>query len=130
MIVDTSAIMAILLDESDAEHLIDVLFENPLRKVSAGTWIELSAVITRHQDAVISESFDMLMRKLRIEIVAMSVKQAEIDHDAYRKFGRGVKHPARLNFGDCFAYALSIESGEPLLFKGDDFGHTDIVPAS
>ena len=129
MIVDTSAIMAVLLQEPDADRFVDCLFENPDRKVSAGTWIELSAVLTRQRDGGVAAAFDTLMQALRVQIVPVSIGQAEIGRTAYRTFGRGSDHPAKLNFGDCFAYALAKDTGEPLLFKGEDFSQTDIRPA-
>lgn len=129
MIVDTSAIMAILLQETDAERFLIALFEDSDSKLSAGTWIELSAVITRRRQPHLASALQALTQHTQIRLVPVSIRQAQIGHAAYRAYGRGSGHRARLNLGDCFAYALASESGEPLLYKGDDFVHTDIVRA-
>lgn len=129
MIVDTSAIMAILLREDEADEFLIKLFEYPDSRISAGTWIELSAIITRRRQPGILDDLESLIRHIRLRITPVSVRQAELGHEAYRSFGRGSGHGARLNFGDCFAYALAKDTGEPLLYKGNDFAKTDIAPA-
>lgn len=129
MIVDTSALMAILLDEPEQDCFIEAMVDADYRGMSAGTWVELGAVLTRSRRSNLFPSLDLFAAKLRIAIEPTSAEQAEIAHQAYRTFGIGTGHPARLNFGDCFAYALAKETGRPLLFKGDDFIHTDITPA-
>ena len=129
MIVDTSAILAIVIGEDGWERFADILIQEEAIKISAGNWIELSAVMTRRADPVIDAAFARLFRNLPFRILPVSARQAEIGHAAYREYGRGTGHSAYLNFGDCFAYALAKETGEPLLFKGDDFIHTDITPA-
>jgi ribonuclease VapC len=128
MIVDSSAIMAILLGEAEAHEFAAAMITATSCAISGGTWVELAAVAVRGGDALDAE-LEALMRKARIRIEPVSEQQARIGHQAYRDFGQGTGHPARLNFGDCFAYALSKATGEPLLFKGDDFVHTDVPRA-
>ena len=128
MIIETSALMAILLGEPEQEAFTLALRKAGDCRLSAGSWIELAAVITRRLPAWGGE-LDRLMQRFDIAIAPVSVVQARIGHEAYRRYGIGAGHPARLNFGDCFAYALAKESDEPLLFKGDDFARTDVTPA-
>lgn len=92
--------------------------------------IEAAVVIDRQQDPVLGRRFDALVDALHIEVEPVTVEQGVIARAAYRDFGKGSGHPARLNFGDCFAYALAIATDRPLLFKGDDFIHTDVRSAS
>lgn len=128
MIVDSSVIIAIVLEEPEQEMFNAILAQSNDSKLSAGSWIELAAVMT-NRAAILAPTIDRLMAHFQIEIAAVTADQARIGHEAYRRYGRGSGHPARLNFGDCFAYALSRATGEPLLFKGDDFSQTDIVAA-
>lgn len=100
-----------------------------IRKISAANFVETAAIVDRSGDPVASRRFDDLLAEAEIMIVPVSQNQARIARAAYRDFGKGSGHPAKLNFGDCFAYALARESGEPLLFKGKDFIHTDVTPA-
>jgi ribonuclease VapC len=86
-------------------------------------------VIDKRKNAVLSGKLDDLLGNYGIEFAPVTAAQVQIARKAFRKYGKGMKNPAQLNFGDCFAYALAKETGEPLLFKGSDFGHTDIVPA-
>jgi ribonuclease VapC len=95
--------------------------------MSAADFVEAAAVIDAASDPVASRRFDELLATAQIAIDAVTETQARIAREAYRDFGKGSRHPAQLNFGDCFAYALAKESGEPLLFKGGDFHHTDIA---
>lgn len=129
MIVDSSAIMAVIRKEPDAERFAAGIAGADAPLLSAGNWIELAAVLTRSADNRAWEVTERLIAAAGITIEPVTVEQAAIAHDAYRRYGRGTGHPARLNFGDCFAYALAKATGEPLLFKGDDFSRTDIVPA-
>lgn len=129
MIVETSALVAILRDESDAAEIAELIAETNERRMSAASYVEVGAVIDGARDPVISRRLDELLAEAEIEIMPVTGSQARIAREAYRDFGRGSGHPAKLNFGDCFAYALASERGEPLLFKGDDFIHTDIEPA-
>lgn len=97
--------------------------------MSAANLLEAAIVMDGPRDAVASQKFDEFIEAAGILIEPVTAAQAHIARTAYRRFGRGSGHPARLNFGDCFAYALAIESGEPLLFKGQDFARTDVVSA-
>lgn len=128
MIVDTSAIMAILLDEPEKPEFTTKLACASTPLISAGSWIELAAVQIRG-DRRYHSAVERLVARFHISIEPVSVRQAELGHAAYREFGRGSGHPARLNFGDCFAYALAKATGQPLLFKGNDFTQTDIIAA-
>ena len=125
MIVDTSVIIAILRGEADAHKLAQALQQAPARRISAATYVEASVVTDSNRNPVLSRRFDELLRESKISIEAVTLGQARIAREAYRDFGKG-RHRAGLNFGDCFAYALAKAAGEPLLFKGDDFRHTDI----
>jgi len=126
MIVDTSALVAIIGQEPDAPLFAAALESAPVNRISAGTWLEASIVIDRAHDPLVSRRFDEILEEGGFVIEPVTVSQARIARGAYRDFGKGSGHPARLNFGDCFAYALARELDEPLLFKGDDFLHTDI----
>jgi len=128
MIVDSSAIIAILRNEPDAGALAEALQEAPVRRISAVTYVEAAAVADNDRDPVLSRRLDELVRNAQMRIEPVSPGQAEIARQAYRDFGKG-RHRAGLNLGDCFAYALAKEKGESLLFKGDDFCHTDIEAA-
>ncbi len=129
MIVDTSALMAILLDEPEKPSFVEALALAQECRISGGTWIELAAVQVRGNRGF-QLALDRLVKQFALAIAEVTAEQAEIGAQAYREFGHGSRHKARLNFGDCFAYALAKASGEPLLFKGDDFIHTDITPAA
>lgn len=128
MIVDSSAILAILLCEPDSEPLLDAILEAPRVRMSVANWLEAGMVMDRRGTPVAASRFDDFIREARIELTPVSPAQATLARGAHRMFGRGV-HPARLNFGDCFAYALAKDAHEPLLFKGADFAQTDIEPA-
>lgn len=129
MIVDTSALIAILRDEPDAMIYARAIAGAAIRRLSAANYVETAAVIDASRDPVASRRFDDLLREAEFVIEPVTARQARIAREAYRDYGRGSGHPAKLNFGDCFAYALARESGEPLLFKGEDFARTDIKPA-
>jgi ribonuclease VapC len=129
VIVDTSALIAILRDEPEASAMAQAIEEATQRQISAANWLEAAAVIDGSRDPVAGRQFDDLIRVARILVAPVTEQQALIARAAYRDFGKGSGHPAGLNFGDCFAYALAKYTGEPLLFKGRDFAHTDIVPA-
>ena len=126
MIVDTSAVVAILRDEPAAAPCARAIAEAAVRRISAANFLEAAVVIDGSRDPVASRRFDDLLREAQLVIEAVTEAQARIAREAYRDFGRGSGHPARLNFGDCFAYALARTTGEPLLCIGDDFGHTDV----
>jgi ribonuclease VapC len=101
----------------------------PSVKISAASFFETAIVIDGRHNPVLSRRLDAFISGSEIGIEPVTVEQAKIAREAYRDFGRGSGHPARLNFGDCFSYALARVTGEPLLFKGDDFIHTDLTPA-
>jgi len=126
MILDTSAVIAILRDEPDAAAFAEAIEQATHRRISAVNYVEAAAVIDGSRDPIASRRFDELLREADVTIEAVSENQARIARAAYRDFGRGSGHPAKLNFGDCFAYALAKARREPLLFKGDDFAHTDV----
>ncbi len=128
MIVDSSALLAILAAEPDAEQFATALTRSPVA-ISAGTLLETSIVIDGRRDPVLSARLDELLREAAITVEPVTARQATLARQAYRDFGRGSGHPAGLNFGDCFAYALAKDRGETLLFKGDDFTHSDIRSA-
>lgn len=128
MIVDTSALIAILRDEPEAAACAEAIEAAPGRRMSAANFLEAAIVIDASRDPVASRRLDDLVKEAQLVIEAVTEVQARIAREAYRDFGRGSGHPARLNFGDCFAYALAHATGEPLLFKGDDFIHTDVMP--
>lgn len=129
MIVDTSALIAILRDEPDATVFAQSIYSEPRARISAASFFEAAIVFDRARSPVPSRRLDDLLRATGALIEPVTEAQARIAREAYRDYGRGSGHPARLNFGDCFAYALARATGEPLLFKGNDFIHTDIEPA-
>jgi len=126
VIVDTSAVVAVLRNETDADIYSRVIAKAPTVRISAGTYVELGVVIDGLDDPVISGALDKYLEESRVIIEPLTAAQAQIARTAYQRFGKGSGHAARLNLGDCFAYALALDLGEPLLFKGDDFTLTDI----
>jgi ribonuclease VapC len=129
MIVDSSAIIAILRDEPEAPACAKAIASAKARRVSAVSYVEAAVVIDVGRDPVASRRFDDLCREAQLVIEPVTESQARIAREAYRDFGKGSGHSAALNFGDCFSYALAKATGEPLLFKGDDFTHTDLAPS-
>ena len=129
MIVDSSALVAIVRNESDAADYAAALANAPAVAMSAVNWTEAAIVVDSARDPAASRRFDELIRVARIDVVAVTPEQATTARQAYRDFGRGSGHRAGLNFGDCFAYALASTTGRPLLFKGNDFTHTDLTSA-
>ena len=128
MIIDTSAVLAILFAEEDAERYASAIAEAEVRLMTAANYLEVGIVIDNQIGATAGRQFDALISRADIRVEAITREHADIARQAYLDFGKG-NHPARLNFGDCFAYALSKYTGHPLLFKGDDFSKTDILPA-
>ena len=125
MVLDTSALMALLLDEPEAEEFRAAVEEDTTRLVSAATLLETALVIEARKGEPGGRELDALIHKAEIVVVAVDADHVSEARRAYRRFGKG-RHAAALNFGDVFAYALARTSGEPLLFKGDDFARTDI----
>ena len=128
MVLDTSALMAILLGEPEAKALSQAIARDPKRLVSAFSALETAIVIETKRGESGSRELDLLINKAKIEIVPLNAEQSELARKAWRLYGKG-HHPAGLNIGDCYSYSLSKYSGEPLLFKGDDFPRTDVTPA-
>jgi ribonuclease VapC len=128
VILDTSALIAILRAEPDAADFAEAIEAAASRRMSAANYLEAAVAIDSARDPVVSRRFDELCAAAEIRIEPVTEAQARIARDAYRDFGKGSGHPAGLNFGDCFAYALAKDTGEPLLFKGKDFIHTDLAP--
>ena len=126
MIVDSSAFVAIVRQEPDAQAYADMIAAAPVARLSAASLVEVSVVVDGARNAMLSGVLDALLATPSIVIEPFTERQAMIAREAYRRFGKGSGHPARLNMGDCFAYALARDLGEPLLFKGDDFRLTDI----
>lgn len=129
MIIDTSALVAILRDEPERMSFADAIAQDPFPRMSAANYLEVGVVVDGRRNPTLSRLVDSVIAEGDIAIEPVTARQALIARAAYRDFGRGSGHPARLNFGDCFAYALAKDTGEELLFKGDDFIHTDIRPA-
>ena len=130
MIIDASALVALVRVEPDADRFFRALSETrEPKRMSAANWLEAAIVIDGSKSPIASRRFDEAVAEARIVIEPVTLEQADIARAAYRDFGRGSGHPAQLNFGDCFAYALAKSMREPLLFKGDDFWHTDVAIA-
>lgn len=127
MIVDSSALMAIVQGEPGSDLLLRTAAAATCR-MSLATWLEVG-IVADARSAGHGERLDRVIETLELELVPVSVRQAEVARLAHRRYGRGSGSPARLNYGDCFAYALSVVAGEPLLFVGDDFAHTDVAAA-
>ena len=128
MILASSPLVAILAEEPGAELYIHEISRAPRCRISAGTFIELSIVIERQFSVEAARQCDALFRRVRIVIEPVTVEQAHLARQAFHDFGKG-RHAAGLNFGDCFAYALAKITGDPLLFKGEDFKKTDLLAA-
>ncbi len=128
MIIDTSALIAILFNESDAPTYARAIEQADSRRISAANFVEAAMVAERFTGGRAGSRFDALVRTSRIIIEPFTVEQAHLARQAFLDYGKG-RHAAGLNFGDCFAYALSKASNEPLLFKGEDFARTDIASA-
>jgi ribonuclease VapC len=129
MIVDTSAVIAILRGEPQAEQLADTVLAAGGASMSAASYVEAAAVVDRVGDPVLSRRLDELLELLHIELAPFDAAQAGAARAAYADFGKGSGHPAGLNFGDCLAYGLAKATGQPLLYVGDDFAQTDLRSA-
>lgn len=130
MIIDTSAIIAILNKESEAEEFKELIRQTDTPHMSAATYVELGAVVERRRDPVLSRQLDELIELFAIRIVDVDEDQAKVARAAYRDFGKGLGSKAQLNYGDTFSYALASVNNESLLFKGEDFSETDIRAAT
>ena len=129
MIIDSSAIMAIVRNEPERQAFITAIADASRRLLAAPNLLEAAIVVERLGDPTLVREFDTVLADLQVESVPFTAAHAQIARDAYRDFGKGSGHPAQLNFGDCFAYALAKDADEPLLYKGNDFVHTDIRSA-
>ena len=129
MIIDSSAIVAILGKELDWLFLSEKLNSAVCARLSAASYLETSIVLDNRRKPVLGAALDELIETAKIVIEPVTVEQVKIARQAYRDYGKGSGHPAGLNFGDCFSYALAREKREPILYKGDDFLHTDLRSA-
>lgn len=129
MIVDSSALIAMALDAPEATRLAPVLLADPTPRISAGNLLETYMVIDRRWGDQAAAVVARVVTPLELIVEPVTEAQVAIARDAWRRYGRGSRHPARLNYGDCFAYALARERGEPLLFVGNDFSRTDMKSA-
>jgi ribonuclease VapC len=125
VVIDTSALLAILLGEPERGKFLQLLSESETRLLSAANALETAIVVESRRGEAASRELDLFLHRTKIEIVAVDAEQFSVARFAWRKFGKG-RHPAALNFGDCFAYALTKTSSEPLLAKGEDFRRTDL----
>lgn len=126
--MDSSALIAVVQGEPEGPSFAELMLSERCR-MSVANWLE-SAMVVDGRSRTHQDEFVEILQLADVELVDVTREQAMIARAAHRRFGRGSGSAARLNYGDCFAYALAISSGEPLLFKGDDFGHTDVTPAA
>jgi ribonuclease VapC len=126
MVIDTSALVAMLSGEPDTVRMEIAVEKDPVRLMSAATLLETSIVIESRYGEPGGRELDLWLHRAGVDVVAVDAEQAEIARSAYRRYGKE-RHRAALNYGDCFSYALAVASGEPLLFKGDDFTQTDVA---
>ncbi len=129
MIVDTSALIAILKNELEAEAFSLTIEAAKVVRISAASCFELRIVITRYKDPILMARLEEILENPGLQIEPVTATQAKIAWEAYRDYGKGSGHRAGLNFGDCFTYALAREKREPVLWKGENFGHTDLRQA-
>lgn len=128
MIVDSSALLAVIMNEPDEPRVAAAMIDASALRMSAANWVEAALVVDSRRNPRAKARFEDLIRELCVEVVPVTVEAAYRSRAAHADYGRG-NHPAKLNFGDCFAYALAKLSGEPLLFIGNDFAQTDVEPA-
>jgi ribonuclease VapC len=129
MIVDTSAIIAILKNEPEAQAFSDAIEAAKVVRLSAASYLESRIVVSRYKDPILMARLEEILENPGLQIEPVTAAQAKIAWVAYRDFGKGSGSPANLNFGDCLTYALARDKREPLLYKGDDFVHTDLRSA-
>ena len=125
MVIETSALVAMLTDEPDAQRFEAAVEADPVRLMSTASYLEAAIVIEQRFGEPGGRELDLWLHRAGVDLVSVDAEQAEVARSAYRRFGKG-RNRAGLNYGDCFAYALAKVSGEPLLYKGDDFANTDI----
>jgi ribonuclease VapC len=126
MVIDTSALLAIFLAEPERKPFLKLMIDAPSRLISAANVLETGIVLEARRGEAAGRDFDLFVVRANLEVVSVDGEQVEVARSAWREYGKG-RHPAALNFGDCFAYALAKSYGEPLLAKGTDFAQTDIV---
>jgi ribonuclease VapC len=126
MVLDSSAVLAVLFNEPERRAFTLSIERDPRRLMSAGSVLESALVAEARRGEPAGRELDLLLHRADVQVVPVDADQVELARSAWRRFGKG-RGPAGLNFGDCFAYALAVASGEPLLFKGEDFRHTDIA---
>ncbi len=129
MVIDSSAVIAILFDEPEAESLLSQIAVAEVCRLSSASLVEIGIVLRRDAAVPRRAAFDEMLRLFSIKIKSVTEEQAYLALGAYDRFGKGTGHSAGLNYGDCFSYALAKQTGEPLLFKGNDFTHTDLDAA-
>jgi ribonuclease VapC len=127
MVIDTSAVVAILRQESGAEGLLNRLTSAGARRISAASLLETAIVLESKAGERGGEQLDLFLARAQIEVAPVTMEQVRVARKAWRRYGKGSGHAARLNFGDCFSYALAQSLGEELLYKGADFAHTDVA---
>ncbi len=130
MIIDTSALIAILLDEPESTALVAAISAAPVRFIAAPTLVEASAVLHGRKGPSGDVALDALLHRLSVITVEMNAIAAAFARDAFRRFGKGIGNPAVLNYGDCLVYGVAMATGQPLLFKGSDFAQTDVASAT
>jgi ribonuclease VapC len=130
MVIDTSAVVAILRQEPGAEGLLRRLTASGSRRISAASLLEAAIVIEAKSGERGGEQLDLFLARAQIEIAPVTSEQVQVARKAWRRYGKGSGHAARLNYGDCFSYALAHSLGEELLYKGADFAHTDVARAA
>jgi ribonuclease VapC len=129
LVIDTSAVVALMSMEPEAARLAQAIEADPVRLLSVAALVESSIVLESRLGEGAVRELDLLLARAGVQLEPVTAEQAELARLAWRRFGKG-RHPAGLNYGDCFSYALSRCSGEPLLFKGQDFPQTDVVAAA
>ncbi len=128
MVIDTSAVVAIFEDEAERAAFLRILISDRRCLISSGALLETQIVLSRSPGVETLAELDLFLERFNIQVVPFDRRQADFAKDAFLRFGKG-RHPAGLNFGDCMTYALAKQTGEPLLFKGNDFSKTDILMA-
>jgi len=130
MVIDTSAVIAILLNETEAPRLIDAIDADPVRLIGGPTLVEAGAVIVARKGSAGAVALDALMQRLDISVEPFAPSAAEFARSAYSRYGKGVGHPGILNYGDCLSYGIAQALSQPLLFTGKDFAATDVTAAA
>ena len=130
MIIDTSALIAILKNEPESEAFSEAIETAKVVRISAASYLESNIVVGRCKNPILTARLEEILENPGLQIEPVTAAQAKIAWEAYRDYGKGSGHPANLNFGDCFSYALARDKREPLLYKGDDFVHTDLRSAA